>query len=423
MNLLQKIKQLLPNKMSKKETRQMKILVINAGSSSLKYQLINMENESVLCKGGVERIGIDGSFLKHKVNGQEVKLERSLKDHSEAIAFVLETITTGDYKAISSLNEIDAVGHRVVHGAEDFKSSVLVTDKVLEIFRQNSALAPLHMPANIMGIEAVKKVAPHLPNVAVFDTAFHSHMPKYAYLYALPQQAYKEYKIRRYGFHGTSHYYVSNRLASIENKPLKDLKIITCHLGNGSSISAIKGGFSVDTSMGFTPLEGIIMGTRSGDLDPAIHEYLMKKTGWDIQRVTNYFNKESGLMGISGVSNDMRDLLEAAKTNEDAKLALEMLSYRIKKYIGAYAAAMGGVDAIVFTAGIGEYTPEIREGALSNMQFLGIEIDRDKNYNAPRGKEVKISSETSKVSVYIIPTNEELVIAQDTKKIVNKKRI
>ena len=410
----------MPKLKQKDKNHKMKILVINAGSSSLKYQLIDMEQELVLCKGGVERIGLDGSFLKQKVNGEELKLEKPLKDHSEAIAFLFETLTNETYGVIASLDEIDAVGHRVVHGGEDFKQSVLVNEKALEIFKNNIDLAPLHMPANIMGIEAVQSVMPKLKNVAVFDTAFHSNMPKHAFLYAIPQQAYKDYKIRRYGFHGTSHFYVANRLAEIEQKPLNELKIITCHLGNGSSIAAVKNGVSIDTTMGFTPLEGLMMGTRSGDLDPAVHEYLMKRTGWDIKKVTNYLNKESGLLGISGVSSDMRDLLEAAKTNADAQLAVDMLSYRVKKYIGSYSAVMGGLDAIVFTGGIGEYTEEVREGALSDMEFFGIELNKELNNNAPRGKELKISTENSKTAVYIIPTNEELVIARDTKKIVAK---
>ncbi|MDD4211241.1 MAG: acetate kinase [Clostridia bacterium] len=398
----------------------MKILVINAGSSSLKYQLINMDGEIVLCKGAVERIGLDGSFLKHKADKVETKLEKTLKDHKDAIAFVLETITSSEYGVIKSLDEINGVGHRVLHGGEACKESALINDDVMKVIYENTPLGPLHMPANIMGIEAVQKVAPNMPNVAVFDTAFHANMPKYAYMYALPKKAYTDYKVRRYGFHGTSHYYVASRLASLENKDIKDLKIITCHLGNGSSISAVNGGISVDTSMGFTPLEGLIMGTRCGDLDPAVQEYLMNQTGWDIKKVTSYLNKESGLLGVSGISSDMRDLLEVAKTNTDAKLALDMLSYGVKKYIGAYAAVMGGVDAIVFTAGVGEYTPEIRLGALNNMEFLGIVLDAEKNENAPRGKEYKISSPNSKVAVYIIPTNEELVIARDTQKIVDE---
>ncbi|MGD9901377.1 MAG: acetate/propionate family kinase [Spirochaetales bacterium] len=398
----------------------MKILVINSGSSSLKYQLIDMDNEKVLCKGAVERIGLDGSFLKHKYADKEVQIDATILDHKKAISLVFETITNKEYGVIKSLDEIGAVGHRIVHGAEDYKKSVLITDDVLKVLKGNIALAPLHMPANIMGVEAVRQIAPNMPNVAVFDTAFHANMPNYAFMYALPQKAYKDFKIRRYGFHGTSHYYVSHRLAALENKDIKDLKIITCHLGNGSSIAAVDGGISVDTTMGFTPLEGLMMGTRSGDVDPAIHEYLMEKTGWDIKKVNNYLNKESGLLGISGVSSDMRDLLEAAKTNKDAQLALQMLAYRIKKYIGSYAAVMGGVDAVVFTGGIGEYTQSIRADALSNLEFFGIELDPYKNDNAPRGKEYKISKDTSRVAVYIIPTNEELVIAQDTLKIVTK---
>jgi acetate kinase len=398
----------------------MKILVINAGSSSLKYQLINMEKETVLCKGTVERIGLKNSFLKHIVEDKTVKLEADLADHKDAIEKVLAVITSSEHGVIISLEDINAIGHRVVHGGEDYKESVLITPEVLNVIRENASLAPLHVPANIMGIEATMKVAPNLPNIAVFDTAFHAKMPKHAFMYALPKMAYKDYKIRRYGFHGTSHYYVSNRLAELENKNLKDLKIITCHLGNGASIAAVKGGVSIDTTMGFTPLEGLVMGTRSGDIDPAIHEYLMDKTGWDIKTLNSYLNKQSGLLGVSGVSSDMRDLLEAAKTNEDAQLALDILSYRVKKYIGAYAAAMGGVDAVVFTAGVGEYTPEIRYDALKNMGFLGIVLDEDRNLNAPRGVEFKISKPESRVAVYIIPTNEELVIARDTKKIVDK---
>lgn len=396
----------------------MKILIINAGSSSLKYQLINMEDESVLAKGGVERIGMGGSFLKHKAMGKEAKIEGALEDHLEAIELVLASLTNEEYGVLKSLKEINAIGHRIVHGGEEYSSSVLVTPEVISTLEKNSILAPLHVLPNLMGIKACQKILKDLPNIVVFDTAFHSKMPKHAFMYGLTQKAYTDYKIRRYGFHGTSHYFVSQELAKIENKNVKDLKIITCHLGNGSSIAAVKGGHSIDTSMGFTPLEGIIMGTRCGDLDPAVVEYLMNKTGWDINRTINYLNKECGLLGVSGVSSDMRDLLEAAKTNENAKLALDILSYRVKKYIGAYAAAMGGVDSIVFTAGIGEYTEETREDSLKGLEFLGIELDINKNNNAPRGEVFKISKDSSKVSVYIIPTNEELVIARETNNIV-----
>jgi acetate kinase len=396
----------------------MKVLVINAGSSSLKYQLIDMQDEHVICKGAVERISQAGSFLLQKANGKDLEIKHKLADHKEAIELVLKTLTDGSNKVIDSLDEINAVGHRVVHGGEDYNHSVLITDEVLEKIKENAPLAPLHVPANVMGIEAVKQVAAGLPNVAVFDTAFHSNMPKHAYMYALPQKVYKEYKVRRYGFHGTSHYFVSDRLSKLENKPLSALKVITCHLGNGSSIAAVKHGVSVDTSMGFTPLEGLMMGTRSGDIDPAIHEYLMEKTGWDIKTLNTYLNKESGLLGISGVSSDMRDLLKVKKTNEQAKLALDMLAYRIKKYIGAYSAIMGGVDAIVFTGGIGEYTESLREDVLKNMEYLGVELDLLKNNNPPRGQEYKISTKNSRVAVYIIPTNEELVIARDVEKLV-----
>lgn len=398
----------------------MKTLVINAGSSSLKYQLINMENEAVLAKGGVERIGLANAFLVHKYDQKEIKIEDEIKDHGKAIELVLNALTSNQHGVLKSLNELEAFGHRVVHGGEKYTKSIIITPEVLKGIEENAALAPLHVPANVMGIKACIKTAPNIPNVAVFDTAFHSEMPAHAYMYGLPQKAYKEYKIRKYGFHGTSHYFVANRVAEHLNKPLNDLKVITCHLGNGSSVTAIKDGHSIDTSMGFTPLEGLMMGTRSGDIDPAILEYLMEKTGWDIKRATSYLNKESGLLGVSGVSSDMRDLLEAEKTNENARLALNMLAYKVKKYIGAYTAAMGGVDAIVFTAGIGEKTEMIRENALKGLEFLGLELDHDKNNNPPKGEEFEISKEGSQVKVFIIPTNEELVIANETHKLIKK---
>jgi len=392
----------------------MKVLVINAGSSSLKYQLLDMNDESVIAKGGCERIGIEGSFLVHKANGKETKIEKAMPDHSVAIDLVLNTLTDKEVGVIKSISEIDAFGHRVLHGGEIFTEPTLVTDEVIEKLKSIIDLGPLHMKANIMGVEACRKVQPNIPNVLVFDTSFHRTMPKTSYLYALPYNWYEDYKVRRYGFHGSSHRYVSEIMIKLLNKPAEETKIVTCHLGNGSSVSAVKGGKCLDTSMGLTPLEGIIMGTRCGDIDPAILEFVMNKTGMNITEMTNALNKKSGLLGISGISSDMRDLVEAMKTNERAKLALEMLAYRVKKYIGAYTASMGGVDAVVFTAGIGEYTPELREMIMNNMEYLGIKFDNEANYNAKRGAITEISAKDSKVKVYIIPTNEELVIARDT---------
>ncbi len=395
----------------------MKVLVINAGSSSLKYQLLDMTNESVIAKGGCERIGLDGAFVKHKANGTETKIEKAMPNHSVAIDLVLNTLMDGKIGVIKSLTEIDAFGHRVVHGAETYTQSKVCTAEDLKVLKSMVDFAPLHLPANILGIEACQKVAPQIPNVMVFDTSFHRTMPKHAYLYALPLELYKEHKIRRYGFHGMSHMFVSEEMAKMLNKPVEDTRIVTCHLGNGASISAVKGGKCIDTSMGFTPLQGVVMGTRSGDIDPALVEVLMKKTGLDVSGVMNILNKKSGLLGIFGTSSDMRDITEDP-TLERAKLALEMMAYSVKKYIGAYSAAMGGVDAIVFTAGIGEYTPELRELILNDLEYLGVEYDNNKNYNAPRGENFEISTENSKVKVVIIPTNEELVIARETQKLV-----
>lgn len=392
----------------------MKVLVINAGSSSLKYQLLDMNDESVIAKGGCERIGLEGAFLVHKANGKETKIEKEMPDHSVAIDLVLNTLTDKEVGVIKSISEIDAFGHRVLHGGEIFTEPTLVTDEVIEKLKSIIDLGPLHMKANIMGVEACRKVQPNIPNVLVFDTSFHRTMPKTSYLYALPYNWYEDYKVRRYGFHGSSHRYVSEIMIKLLNKPAEDTKIVTCHLGNGSSVSAVKGGKCLDTSMGLTPLEGIIMGTRCGDIDPAILEFVMNKTGMNITEMTNALNKKSGLLGISGISSDMRDLVEAMKTNDRAKLALEMLAYRVKKYIGAYTASIGGVDAVVFTAGIGEYTPELREMIMNNMEYLGIKFDNEANYNAKRGAITEISAKDSKVKVYIIPTNEELVIARDT---------
>ena len=394
----------------------MKILVINAGSSSLKYQLLDMETEAVVAKGLCERIGIEGSKLTHKPAGRdEVVIERAMPDHTVAIRMVLDALTDKEHGVVSSMSEIGAVGHRVVHSAEDFKESVLLTEDVIKVCESNTELAPLHQPANISGIRACQAVMPNTPRVGVFDTAFHSNMPDYAYLYGIPYEAYKEWKIRRYGFHGTSHKYVADEAAKYLGKDIKELKIVTCHLGNGSSISAVKGGVSVDTSMGFTPLEGVPMGTRSGDIDPAVIEYLMAKSGMSVGEVLNYFNKKSGMLGLSGVSSDFRDLTAgAAEGNERCRLALDVFAYRVKKYVGAYMAAMGGADVIVFTAGVGENTPEVRQRVLDDMEFFGITYDRERNKQRAGGKILDLTGKDSRVKVLVIPTNEELVIARET---------
>lgn len=397
----------------------MKILVINAGSSSLKYQLIDMETEQAIAKGGCERIGLNASFLKHKANGKEVLIEKDMPDHKVAIQLVLDALVDKDHGAISSMKEIDAVGHRVVHSGEDFNCSVLITPEVLKTIARNTELAPLHQPANITGITACQAIMPGVPMVAVFDTAFHSTMPDYAYMYAVPYEAYKNYKVRRYGFHGSSHLFVSDEAANYLGKDKSELKIITCHLGNGSSISAVDGGKCVDTSMGFTPLAGVPMGTRSGDIDPAIVEYLEGKTGMNTAEVINYLNKKSGVMGISGVSSDFRELAAAfAAGNDRARLALDMFTYSTRKYIGAYAAAMGGVDCLVFTAGIGENDSFVRENVTKGLEFLGIKIDEEEN-KIRKGGIHDITAEGGKVKVLVIPTNEELVIARDTARLSN----
>lgn len=398
----------------------MKILVINAGSSSLKYQLIDMTDETVLAKGLAERIGIDNSMLSHTPAGKEkVEIKVDIKDHVQAVKMVIDALVHPEYGVIKDMSEISAVGHRVVHGGERFSSSVIIDDDVMEAIRANINLAPLHNPANITGIEACKKVMPNTPMVAVFDTAFHQTMPKEAYIYAIPYSAYEKYGIRRYGFHGTSHKYVTLRAAKLLERPIEELKMVTCHLGNGSSIAAVKGGKSVDTSMGFTPLEGLPMGTRCGVIDPAIVTFLMEKENMTYQQIDHYLNKESGVLGISGVSSDFRDLEAAANEgNERAQLALDIFAYSIKKYIGAYAAAMGGLDCVVFTAGIGENNPYIRQKACEGLEFLGIYIDREKNEYTKKGKEGEISTDDSKVKVLVIPTNEELMIARETLELV-----
>ncbi|MGB9678984.1 MAG: acetate/propionate family kinase [Thermoanaerobacteraceae bacterium] len=397
----------------------MKILVINCGSSSLKYQLLDMENETVLSRGLAERIGINDSLLTHQVIGKDkVKIAKEMRNHKDAIQIVLEALTDKEIGILKDMKEIDAVGHRVVHGGEYFKDSVLIDENVIRNLLNCVELAPLHNPANIEGIKACQQIMPNVPMVAVFDTAFHQTMPEYAYLYPIPYKYYEKYKIRRYGFHGTSHKFVSYRAAQILDKPVEELKIITCHLGNGASIAAVRHGKSVDTSMGFTPLEGLAMGTRSGNIDPSIITFLMEKENITAEDVINILNKKSGVYGISGISSDFRDIEDAAfkEKNERAQLALNIFAYRVKKTVGSYAAAMGGVDVIVFTAGVGENGPEMREYILDGLDFLGFTLDREKN--KVRGKEAIISTPDSKVKVMVVPTNEEYMIAKDTKKIV-----
>ena len=393
----------------------MKILVINAGSSSLKYQLIDMETETVLAKGLCERIGIEGSKLNHTPQGGEkVVIEKNMNDHSDAINMVLAALVDKEHGVISDMNEISAVGHRVVHGGELFSKSVIINDEVKEAVKECIPLAPLHNPANLIGIDACEKAMPGVPQVGVFDTAFHQTMPKEVYMYGLPYDLYTDCKIRRYGFHGTSHKYVSSRVAEILGKDIRDLKIITCHLGNGSSITAVENGESVATSMGLTPLAGTVMGTRCGSIDPAIIKFIADNKNMTLDDVDKLLNKESGVYGISGVSSDFRDLDAAANNgNERAQLALDMFVYSVRKYIGQYAVQMGGVDVIVFTAGVGENDGKIREAITKNLEFLGISIDTNKNKSV-RGEEALISTEDSKVKVLVVPTNEELMIARET---------
>lgn len=398
----------------------MKVLVLNCGSSSLKYQLIDMENEEVLCKGLVERIGIDGSILKHEKEGLDGKhvVEQPMKDHKDAIGHVLSAVVDPTVGAVKEMKEIDAVGHRIVHGGEKFASSAVLTDEVIAAIKDCSDLAPLHNPANLMGVEACKAILPDVPMVGVFDTAFHQTMPEKSFMYGLPHELYKKHGVRRYGFHGTSHLYVSQKAAEILGKKPEDLKIITCHLGNGASITAVDGGKSVDTSMGLTPLEGLIMGTRCGDIDPAIIPFVMKKEGLDADGVDKLMNKESGVYGMTGISSDFRDIEDAAaEGNQLAINALDAYAQRVKKYIGAYAAEMNGVDAIVFTAGLGENGIGMREMICADMDFMGIKLDPEKN--DVRGKDRIISSDDSRVKVLLIPTNEELMIARDTLRLSN----
>lgn len=398
----------------------MNILVINCGSSSLKYQLIDSESEKVLAKGLCERIGIDGSAITHQpAGGDKVTTKVPMPDHTEAVKYVIEKLTDPVVGVVKSLDEIGAVGHRIVHGGEKFASSVVIDDEVLKAVEECNDLAPLHNPANLIGINSCKKIMPGVPMVAVFDTAFHQTMPKKAYLYGLPYEYYENYKIRRYGFHGTSHDFVSNRVAEILGKKREDLKIIVCHLGNGASVSAVKNGQCVDTSMGLTPLEGLIMGTRSGDLDPAIISFIAQKEKLSAEEVINICNKKSGVLGLSdGLSSDFRDLGNAAEEgNEKAKIALETWSYRVAKYIGAYVAAMNGVDVIAFTAGVGENNFMAREMICEYLGYLGVTIDKEAN--KIRGEEITISTPDSKTTVMVVPTNEELAIARETLRLVN----
>ena len=387
-----------------------KILAINAGSSSLKFQLITMPEEEVITKGVVERIGLNDSIFQINVNGEKKKFVQDIPNHAEAVKILLEQML--ELQVIESFDEIDGVGHRVVHGGEKFNDSALITDEVLREIEELADLAPLHNPANVTGIKAFKEILPDVPAVAVFDTAFHQTMPERSYLYSLPYEYYKKYKIRKYGFHGTSHKYVTERAAELLERPLKSLRLISCHLGNGASIAAVVGGKSIDTSMGFTPLAGVTMGTRSGNIDPALIPYIMEKTGKTAEEVVNVLNKESGLLGISGVSSDLRDLTEAAEAgNKRAELALDVFVDRIHKYIGSYAAKMNGVDAIIFTAGIGENSAEIRERILRGLEFMGVYWDTEANKNT-KG-EAFINYPFSPVKVLVIPTNEEVMIARD----------
>ncbi len=399
----------------------MKVLVINAGSSSLKYQLINMEDEQVIAKGNCEKIGVDG-FITHKTaDGRVIAEQVDFPTHSEAFMKLTEVLTSGEGKVIENMTDVSAVGHRIVQGAERFTESVLVTDSVVDTIEEIADLAPLHNPAHVLAIRACQKVlGKEIPQVVVFDTAFHQTMPEKAYMFGVPYEYYEKYHIRRYGFHGTSHRYVSARLAKLMGKDPKDLKIITCHIGNGSSITAVDGGRSVDTSMGFTPLGGIVMGTRSGSLDPSVVTFIAEKENLSGKQLSDLLNKQSGYLGISGVTSDDRDMRAAAMAgNKRAQLALTMVRYQIKKYIGAYAAAMGGLDAVVFTGGIGENSIDLRKEVCENMEFLGLKLNTDTNveYN---GKEHDISTDDARVRVWIVPTNEELTIARDTMAIVSK---
>ena len=393
----------------------MLILVVNAGSSSLKYQLLNMDDESVIAKGNCDRIGIDGHISHKTFDGRKIETECSFPTHTEAFAKLVEVLTTGEASVIKSMSEISAVGHRIVQGAEVFDKTTLVTDEVIDKINEMKELAPVHNHAHALALHACRKVLPEgVPMVAVFDTAFHQTMPEKAFMFGLPYEDYENYHVRKYGFHGTSHRFVSHALADAMGKDIKDLKIVSCHLGNGSSVTAVNGGRSVDTSMGFTPLDGVLMGTRTGAVDPSAVTYIQEKHGFSAAEMSEYMNKKSGFLGISGISSDNRDITAAAeKGDKRAILASEMLQYQIKKYIGSYAAAMNGLDAVLFTGGIGENAWEVREGVCKDMEFFGIKIDTEKN-KSTRGELIKISTPDSKVEVWIVPTNEELLIARDT---------
>ncbi len=398
----------------------MKVLVVNCGSSSIKYQLINMDGERVLAKGLIERIGMEGSVLKHTPEGKyTVDINTDVPSHAVGIKLVVQALTNKDYGVIKDMREIDAVGHRVVHGGELFSDSVLVTPDVLKGIEACAELAPLHNPPNLHGIQACMKLMPDVPQVVVFDTAFHQSMPPEAYMYGLPYELYVKYGVRRYGFHGSSHKYVAGVAAEMLGRSVNDLCLITCHLGNGASIAAVKHGKSIDTSMGYTPLDGLVMGTRSGSVDPAIIPFLMEKENMNIQQIDDYLNRRSGVLGISGLSSDFRDLESAAgRGDERSQLAIDMFAYRVKKYIGAYTAAMGGVDAIIFTAGLGENSASMRAKICEGLEYLGTAVDDVKNHI--RGKAQEISTEDSKVKIFVIPTNEELVIARDTANICRR---
>jgi acetate kinase len=396
----------------------MKVLVLNCGSSSIKYQFFDTVQEIALAKGVVERIGMSSAVLSHtRYDGDGIKIAGEILDHTIAIEYVLGVMLSKNHGVIDDKKDIEAVGHRVVHGGEHFTDSILITDEIMQVLQDNIELAPLHNPPNIKGIQAVKRILPNVPQVAVFDTAFHTKMPPKAFLYGIPYELYKKHQIRRYGFHGTSHSYVANKAAEILGKDLKGLKIVTAHLGNGCSMAAVQNGVSIDTTMGFTPLEGLLMGTRSGDLDPSLILYIMGKEGLSLNEANTLLNKHSGLIGISGESSDMREILAAANEgHKRSRYAFEIFAYRVKKYLGAYAAAMGGLDAFVFTGGIGENSPEVREEVCKGLEFLGVELDDQKNKN----KENIISKDSSPVPILRIPTNEELVIARDTNRIVEK---
>ncbi|MBO8137390.1 MAG: acetate kinase [Desulfotomaculum sp.] len=398
----------------------MLILVVNCGSSSVKYKLMDMKEEKALLSGLAERIGLPGSRIKHKKNdGKELQLEQDLPDHKAALEKIIECITDKEYGAVNDISEIAAVGHRVVHGGEKFNKAVLINEELIDTLESLYELAPLHNPPNVLGIKTCQELMPHAPQVGVFDTAFHQTIPDYAFNYALPYEYYEKYGIRKYGFHGTSHKYVSGRAAAILGKPLTDLKVIVCHLGNGSSITAVKNGQSVDTTMGFTPLAGLPMGTRSGDIDPAIVPFLMEKENLSPEEVSNIMNKKSGVLGVSGISSDFRDLENAqAEGNKRAELALNMFIYHVKKWIGAFSAAMGGLDVVVFTGGIGENAIDLRAKVLADMSYLGIEVDSDRNN--VRGKEAIITKEGCSTVAMVVPTNEELMIAKETQALVIK---